>query len=437
MSHPGERVLLYEDALAEVLQAAEALRAASIASSSSSASEVLPLLRTQGRVLAQAVSAERDQPPFPRSTRDGFAVRSGDLTGRNPLQVIGLVRAGERWAGAPLNPGEAIEIMTGAPVPEGADAVLMVEHADLARGGVLHPAAGRALRPGENIVARGAEAQAGAELVPAGRVVGAAEIALAASCGYAELAVFPRPRVAILATGDELVELDQQPEPSQIRNSNSYALAALVEAEGGEPLRLPAARDTREDLRRRIAEGREADLLLLSGGVSMGKYDLVEEALHQAGAGFVFTGTRIQPGKPLVFGRLPKGGELAGQRDNELAQDRSEGWTYFFGLPGNPISTEVCFRLFVTPLLRALASRRELPPRFAEARLAEDVRGGAKVTRFLPAEITGDWQGVTVRPVPWQGSGDLAANARANGFVVLPLDVDHFATGETVRVLLR
>ena len=429
MSHPPERVLLYEDALAEVLHTAKFLQAQISDARSVPNLEVLPLLQVPGRVLAQPIAAERDQPPFPRSTRDGFAIRSEDLNGRNPLQVMGLVRAGERWAGAPLQAGEAIEIMTGAPVPEGADAVLMVEHADLARGGVLHPAAGRALRPGENIVARGAEAKAGAELVPAGRVVGAAEVALAANCGYASLPVFPRPRVAILATGDELVELEQGPEPWQIRNSNSYALAALVEAEGGEPVRLPIARDTLEDLQQRIAEGRQADLLLLSGGVSMGKYDLVEEVLHQAGAEFVFTGTRIQPGKPLVFGRLPRSGELA--------QDGSEAWTYFFGLPGNPISTEVCFRLFVTPLLRALAGRTELPPRFAEATLAEDVRGGAQVTRFLPAEITGDWQRVTVRPVPWQGSGDLAANARANGFVVLPLEVEHFAAGETVRVLLR
>ena len=137
---------------------------------------------------------------------------------------------------------------------------------------------------------------------------------------------------------------------------------------------------------------------------------------------FFFTGARIQPGKPVVFGRLPRpGGDPL----------------YFFGLPGNPISTEVCFRLFVTPLLRALGGKTERAPRFAEARLAEDVRGGAKVTRFLPAVVEGDWQGVTVRPVPWQGSGDLAANARANGFVVLPLGVEGFRAGETVRVLLR
>ena len=173
---------------------------------------------------------------------------------------------------------------------------------------------------------------------------------------------------------------------------------------------------------------RDADLLLLSGGVSMGKYDLVEDALREAGAEFLFTGTLIQPGKPLVFGRLPRSSGTLG---------KSAGWTYFFGLPGNPISTEVCFRLFVTPLLRALAGRTDLPPRFAEARLAEDVRGGVKVTRFLPAEISGDWGGVNVRLIPWHGSGDLAANGRANGFVVLPAGVAQFTAGETVRVLLR
>ena len=412
-----ERVLLYQNALAEVLEAAHAVRPQAV--------ETLPLLETVGRVVAEPVVADRDHPPFARSTRDGFALRAADLPEAlaGGIRVIGSLRAGELWRGAPLAAREAIEIMTGAPVPEGADAVLMVEHAALDEGMALHPEPGRQLRPGENIVPRGAEARTGAELVPKGRALGAAEVALAASCGYAQVKVYGRPRVAILATGDELVELAEVPEPWQIRNSNSYALAALVGAENGTALCLPAARDTREDLRQRIAEGRGADLLLMSGGVSMGKYDLVEHALREAGAEFVFTGTKIQPGRPLVFGRLPK-------------QDTG-GWTYFFGLPGNPISTEVCFRLFVTPLLRALAGRTELAPRFAEARLAEDVRGGAKVTRFLPAEITGDWLGVSAKLVPWQGSGDLAANGRANGFVVLPMEVEKFAAGNTVRVLLR
>ena len=439
-----ERVLLYEEALAEVLAAAALLP--------EPATERVPLSEARGRVLAAPVLADRDQPPFRRSTRDGYAVRAADVSGAEAggarsLRLIGTLRAGEAWAGAPLASGEAIEIMTGAPVPEGADAVLMVEHAAL-HGTQLQPEPGRRLQMGENIVPRGAEALAGGLLVPAGRLLDAPELAVAASCGYAELAVYARPRVAILATGDELVELGEQPADWQIRNSNSYALAALVEAEGGTPWQMPTARDTLDDLRQRLtavrtgagsasladAESNEsggADLLVLSGGVSKGKYDLVEQVLHEAGAEFVFTGARIQPGRPVVFGRLPRSAADAGSRQHP------DAWIPFFGLPGNPISTEVCFRLFVAPLLRALCGGKAVSPRFAEARLAETVRGGAKVTRFLPAEISGDWQGVTVRPVPWQGSGDLAANARANGFVVVPMDAAALAPEDTVRVLLR
>ena len=411
----SERVLLYEEALAEVLAHAASVKGRD-------AGESCGLLKARGRVLREAVVADRDQPPFARSTRDGFAVRSEDLHGGEVrLHLLGSVRAGERWAGPAVGRGETIEIMTGAPLPEGADGVLMVEFATL-DAKELRPELGRRLAKGENVVPAAAEARAGVELIPVGQRVGTAEVSLAASCGCVQLKVFARPRVAIVATGDELVEVGDIPQASQIRNSNSYTLASLVEEAGGVAQRLTIARDTLEDLRARIAEAREADLVLLSGGVSMGKYDLVEEALREKGAEFLFTGAKIQPGKPVVFGRLLKA---------------SGGWTYFFGLPGNPISTEVCFRLFVVPLLRALCGDAVLPPRFAEARLAEDVRGGAKVTRFLPAAVEGDWRGVRVKLVPWQGSGDLAANARANAFAVLPLGVERFHAGETVRVLLR
>jgi molybdopterin molybdotransferase len=247
--------------------------------------------------------------------------------------------------GKDLGEGEAIEIMTGAPLPAGADAVVMVEHG-VVEGETLRVE--RALRVGENVVPRGAETLAGKVVLPAGRVLGAAEISVAASCGLAEVRVFARPTVAIVATGDELVELDEPMEAWQIRNSNSYALAALVEAAGGVGLRLAIARDTLGELRAQVAEGREADLLLLSGGVSMGKYDLVEQVLREFRAEFFFTGALIQPGKPIVFGRLPS----------------EKGWTYFFGLPGNPVSTQVCFALFVAPMLRALAGRTEIAPVF-------------------------------------------------------------------------
>ena len=428
-----ERILHFEEALAQVLQHAANPHPAG-------KEEWLPLLEAAGRTLAVEVRAGRDQPPFPRSTRDGFAVWSGDLGLGRDLQVVGSVRAGEAWIGPELSSGQALEIMTGAPMPAGADAVLMVEHA--ARdGNTLCQNPDRTLRAGENVVAQGAEARAGQELIPVGQRIGAAEVALAAACGDAHLVVYLRPRVAIIATGDELLELpelptssaDQQaPEPSQIYNSNSYALAALVGEAGGEPVRLPIARDNVEDLRARLEDAREHDLILFSGGVSMGRYDLVEPVLAEAGAEFFFTGALIQPGKPVVFGRLSRKGKTTEQAGESAGQ-----WTYFFGLPGNPVSTEVCFRLFVAPFVRALAGQTEVAPRFAEARLAQEVRGGAKVTRFLPAEVRSDWQNVTIRPIAWQGSGDLAANGRANGFVVLPAGVEHFPAGEAVRVLLR
>ena len=409
----SERVLEFEEALAEVLRHAAVI--------AKPATEAVALTSALGRVLAEPIRAERDQPPFARSTRDGYAVRSADISNDQPLRIIGSVRAGEIWRGARVGDCEAIEIMTGAPVPEGADAVLMVEHAEVGTDALLRVLGGRTLQPGENVVPRGAEAHEGTEVIPTGRRVGVAEIALAASCGYARLNVFEMAKVAIIATGDELVQLDTKPEPWQIYNSNSYALEAMVANGGGFGRRLEIARDTLEDLRERIAQASTWDLLLLSGGVSMGKYDLVERVLGEYGAEFFFTGTWIQPGKPVVFGRMP----------------REQGWLYFFGLPGNPISTEVCFRLFVAPMLRALSGQTEIAPQFVEAKLAEDVKGGTRVTRFLPAIVESDWQRVMVRVVPWQGSGDLAANARANGFVVLPSGVEKFVAGESVRVLLR
>ena len=411
----SERVLEFEEALAEVL------RHAAIAAKPRS-TESAWLKDAIGRVLAEGVRAERDQPPFARSTRDGYAVRSTDISEEQPLRIVGSVRAGEMWRGTAVQDCEAIEIMTGAPLPEGADAVLMVEHAEIGSDGLLRVGGGRKVDAGENVVPRGAEAREGAEVIPAGRRVGAAEVALAASCGYAQVEVYAPPKVAIVATGDELVELDAQPEPWQIRNSNSYALAAMVSGESSDPQPLASARDTLDDLQERLTQAQDADLLLLSGGVSMGKYDLVEQALRDLGAEFVFTGAWIQPGKPVVFGRFPR---------------EVNRCLYFFGLPGNPVSTEVCFRLFVAPMLRALAGQRQIAPRFVEATLAEDVKGGTRVTRFLPAIVDSDWKHVSVRVVPWQGSGDLAANARANGFVVLPNGVERFSASESVRVLLR
>jgi molybdopterin molybdotransferase len=414
------RVLRFDEALAEVLKHAGELRARQ----GERAGESVALLESAGRVLAEAVVADRDQPPFDRATRDGFAARARDFE-RGALRVVGQVRAGEAWAGAAPGEGEAVEIMTGAPVPAGTDAVVMVEHVSVADDAVTM-LAGRRLKAGENIVARGSEARQGEAVVAAGSVIGAAEIALAASCGMASLRVVTRPRVAIVATGDELVEVNETPGAMQIRNSNSYGLAAMVEAAGGEAVRLEIARDVREELWERISAAREFDLVLLSGGVSMGKYDLVEEVLAEFGAEFFFTGVRMQPGKPLVFGRLPEREFVSG-----FEMER-----YFFGLPGNPISTQVTFHCFVEPFLRAMAGEAVAGPRFVQATLGEDVAGKAGLTRVLPARVSFDVKRPTVRLVGWHGSGDLAANARANGYAVLP-EGEELRAGDVVTVLLR
>ncbi len=405
-----ERVLSYAEA-AECLRhhAAEARR-----SEGSGAVEQAPLLAAAGRVLAQAIVADRDQPPFPRSTRDGFACRADELAA-GPLRIAGLLRAGEAWAGGALKTGETVEIMTGAAVPAGADCVVMIEHVEVS-GGVIRLAARREVAPGENIVPAGSEAHAGNAVAPAGRRMTTPMVAAAAACGYATLAVFARPRVAILATGDELVEVTRTPMPHQIRNSNSYSLAAQTLAAGGAPRIFPVVPDDRAATEEALAEAAGMDLILLAGGVSMGKFDFVEEALRARGAEFFFTGARIQPGKPVVFGRLPE--------------------AYFFGLPGNPISTMVTFALFVAPMLRALGGETEAAPRFVAARLAEDVRVKAGLTRFLPARMEGDASGARVRTIPWHGSGDLAAAAQANGFLVVPETAERIGAGEIVSVLL-
>ncbi len=416
----SETVLRFDEAMAVVLEKA------ALAAANGRPSERVGLLESAGRVLVEPITADRDQPGFDRATRDGFAGRAAELSAGDTLKVVGQVRAGESWNGAALGLGEAIEIMTGAPMPEGADAVVMVEHVTAADG-AIRVVDGRLVRVGENFVPRGREAKSGAVVVAAGTRMGASEIALAASCGLDSVAVSMRPQVAILATGDELVEIGERPDRQQIRNSNSYGLAALVGAAGGEAVRLGIARDVREEIGAGIAAGRRSQLLLLSGGVSMGKYDLVEAMLSEAGAEFFFTGVKMQPGKPLVFGRLPA---VAGPGET-LPE------CYFFGLPGNPISTEVTFRCFVEPLLHALAGGEIRPPRLVQATLSEAVEGKRGLMRLLPARLTSSLNEQTVKLVAWQGSGDLAANARANCYAVLSDERAAFAVGDVIPVLLH
>jgi len=426
----GEQGVEFAGALQCVLHHAAGVSAPGI--------ERVALLDSVGRVLAEEVRADRDQPPFDRATRDGFAVRAEEWTAGKRLRVVGQVRAGEIWLSGSIQSGEAVEIMTGAALPEGTDAVAMLEHAHQSDGEVW-AAEGRKLRAEENQVRRGSEARRGEVLLAVGTSLGAAEIALAAATGCAKIAVYKRPSVAILATGDELVELDETPQEHQIRDSNGYALAALVEAAGGRAKRLAIARDTRESLRERIAEGRQSDLMLLSGGVSVGKYDLVEEVLAEFGAEFFFTGVRMQPGRPVVFGRVQKtdrDGDSSHVSGARRGAPDSVGWTYFFGLPGNPVSTQVTFHCFVTPMLQAICGAGVAGPRFVQATLAEDTKGKDGLTRFLPAILQPDLERPEVRLVESHGSGDLAANARANCYAVLN-DGRDYNSGDVISVLLR
>lgn len=378
----------------------------------------VPLSAAAGRILAGPVRADREMPSFPRSTRDGFACRAAEASSHEFLPVAGSIRAGDPPAG-PLPPGAAWEIMTGAAVPAGSDAVAMLEHVEHASGSIcLH--AGRTLETGENIVAAGAEARAGDEIVPMGARLHAAHIAAAAACGYATLEVFARPRVAILTTGDELVPIEATPEPGQIRNSNASMLAALVEQYGGEPQVLSAVRDNSEAIEAALRQAADADMLLISGGVSAGKFDLVEPVLTRLGAHFHFTGVRIQPGKPLVFGELPH------SEDSRCAQPH-------FGLPGNPISSAATFLLFAAPVLAKLADSTQALPRFAFARLTRAVKGKSDLTRFVPAARSGN--GSEVAAVGTQGSGDLAAFARADCFLVVPEGAERIEAGALVRIL--
>lgn len=381
--------------------------------------EHVPLDQSLGSVLAKPIHADRDQPPFPRSTRDGYAVRAAD---RGARKLIGSVRAGEVWTGSPLAEGEAVEVMTGAPVPDGADAVVMLEHVE-ATTTTVNISGDHLPSTGDNVVPRGQEAIAGDVLLHAGVRLTAAEIALAASVGASELDVYLQPVAAILATGDELVAVDKTPAPHQIRNSNSHALAALVRQHGGATRLLPPALDTRESLLERLTAARDADLLLLSGGVSAGKYDLVEDVLLSLGAEFYFTGVRIQPGKPAVFGRLP------------ATDTHAEQW--IFGLPGNPVSTLVTALLFAMPMLRALGSELSPRPRFVQATLATEVKVRPGLTRFVAAKLSSSLHAVTVEPVGSHGSGDLVGNARADAYIAVPSEVDTLVAGTTVSVLLR
>jgi molybdopterin molybdotransferase len=394
--------------------------------------EVVDLLASANRVLAEPLLADRDIPPFPRATRDGYALRSADLA-KLParLEVIGEIKAGEDPEHIPAEVpiGQAISIMTGAPVPSGADAVVMVEYSTR-HGNQVEIT--RSVARGENVVQPGAEARQGGLLIDRGIRLTAADIALAASVGKSQLNVYQRPRVAVLTTGDEIVDVSSIPGPTQIRNSNSYSLAVQIQSAGGEPVLLSIAPDEPRALRGLIEKGLQSDLLLMTGGVSMGRYDLVEQVLAEMHAEFFFTGAKIQPGRPVVFGRC--GAKKCGA--GTLARE-ADSLTYFFGLPGNPVSTMVTFELFARPMLEALAGQPARQLQFLHARLQAEIRTKIGLTRFLPATLSGEFENSRVALVPWQGSGDIAATARANCYIVIPSDREHIPAGEFVAVMMR
>ncbi|MGO9230080.1 MAG: gephyrin-like molybdotransferase Glp [Bryobacteraceae bacterium] len=372
-------------------------------------SEDVALAAAAGRVLAVDVAADRDSPAVDRSMRDGYAVRAADLPGE--LAVIGEVRAGERFAGV-VGPGQAVEIMTGAPVPAGADAVIMLEDT---RAGDGHVHIDGTAQPAQAINRRGAEAAAGEIVLGAGTRLDYSGIAALAAFGYSHVPVYRRPTVAIVSTGDEIVEVEETPAEFQIRNSNAHSLAAQVARAGGAPVILPLARDTVEHTRQVLGRGFEADLLLISGGVSAGKYDVVEEVLAGFGAEFYFDRVLMQPGQPLVFGRA-------------LGK-------FFFGLPGNPASTMVTFEVFARAALELIGGQTETVLTMPWARLTGEFRHRPGLTRFLPALLTAD--GAAVTPAVWHGSGDIPALMRANAFLVADPDRAVYATGEMIRVLLK
>ena len=381
--------------------------------------ELTGLLDAVGLVLAEDLLADRDFPPFPRSTRDGYAVRAVDVQSvPRRLNCLGMIKAGAtaEESGMTVGSGQAAEIMTGAPLPAGADAVVMVEYTESEDPRVLIK---RPANAGENIVPAGAEARRGDIFVKRGTRIQHTVVAVAAAVGRAEVSVYRRPSVAVLATGDELVDVNLPPGPNEIRNSNSYSLAAQIYAAGGDATLLPVARDDAAEMALLMRKGLDSDLLLLSGGVSMGKYDLVEEVLASLGAEFFFTGVAIQPGKPVVFGEVALEGKS----------------TPFFGLPGNPVSTMVTFQLFARPVLDALAGARPEPLSFAQAILKAPFVTKTGLTRFLPAKLEGTQDKPEVAVVRWQGSGDLMAASRANCYIVVPPDREQFEAGEAVTVL--
>lgn len=400
----GRSVLEFEEARQIVIDVTRALPR-------SADTEHVPLLEAHGRVLADAILADRNYPALRRSLRDGFAVMSRDVPGM--LRIRGEVRAGETEK-EPIRSGEALEIMTGAPVPDEADAVVMIEHVTRSADGTT-VSIERSADPGQFINECGSEVREHSVVIEAGTRIDASHVATLAMVGRTSVPVFARPSVAILSTGDEIVDTDTAPGPHQIRNSNAYMLAACVQATGGHARILPIARDTREALRPLLEEGLRADMLLISGGVSAGRYDLVKPTLKELGAEIHFERVRIQPGGPVTFA---------------TAHGKP-----VFGLPGNPGSSLVTFQLFAQPALDILGGLRQPVLPMLRAFFEAPFHHRLGLTRFLPSRLSAD--GEHLLHIPWQGSSDVPALSKANAFLVAEHDRENWAIGDSIRVIAK
>lgn len=380
-------------------------------------SEQVELAAAMGRVLAADVIADSDLPPFDRSQMDGYAVRAADvLNAPARLRIVGESAAGRGWH-QQLNAGQAVRIMTGAPVPSGADTVQQVELTrELAGENAVEILESAPL--GKSIVKCASEIRKGQIVLTAGERISAAMMAALASFGYAQVNVRRQPRVTVLATGSELVPVDQQPAQDQIRDSNNYSIGAYAELAGAIVERLPLASDEISLLQNEIAQAAEkSDVVVTSGGVSMGAYDFTKDALKELHAEIFFERVALRPGKPTVFARLPDG-------------------TLIFGLPGNPVSVSVTFNLFARTALLALQGATEPMLQSGWALLANPVKGTVERESYLPALLTTSEEGVQIaQSLKWGGSSDFVGFAKATALIVLPADTKALAAGTRVRVL--
>ncbi|GDY08089.1 molybdopterin molybdenumtransferase MoeA [Planctomycetia bacterium] len=382
----------------------------------------ISLLDALGLVLAEDVRADADSPPFDKSLVDGFAVRLADCVASLP--VIETVAAGQVPTRS-LDRPAAIQIMTGAPLPVGAEAVVPVEltSEQIGASGGVHvsiPIKVASWKLDTNILRRGASTKLGDLVVAAGSELRPQELGALAECGLARVTARRRPRVAVLATGDELVPVEQAPGPGQIRNSNETMLCAQLLRACAEPVPLGIARDERAHLRERIDIGLQSDVLVLSGGVSMGEKDLVPSELAAAGVRQVFHKANVKPGKPIWFGVLDR---------------RPNSRTLVFGLPGNPVSSLVCFELFVRPALRRMMGVSSAESVAVKARLTAPHTTKGERPTYQPARLEWQSDGPIVTAIPWVGSSDLRATVAANSMALFPVGDQTYEAGSVIEVI--